>query len=160
MRWSWRGRLADARPWAAAVALATLLASCGDSGPANPEPDPAVAPFVGTWEATDFTVTSAADPEKYIRIVPGGSFTIVVEPSGHYTATLDLEGLPIPAVEFGQATVDGSSIILAPEGGPTAVSSFVFDGPDQVTLEGATEFDINRDGQADEAVALIVLVRD
>lgn len=136
-----------------------LLSGCGDSGPANPEPDPAMEPFVGTWEATEFTVTSVDNPELYIDIVPGGSFTIVVEPSGHYTATLDLEGLPVPAVEFGQATIDGSSIILAPEEGPTAVSSFVFNGPDQVTLQGATEFDINRDGEPDEAVALIALMR-
>jgi len=116
-------------------------------------------PFVGAWEATHFTVTSVTDLTSPITVVPGGSFTIVVEPSGLYTATLAFEDVPVPGVEFGQATVDGSSLILDPQEGPSAVSTFVFDGPDKVTLEGATEFDVNRDGEPDEAVAHIVLVR-
>lgn len=153
------GWLERPRRWGVSAALALALSGCGDSGSAGPVLDPAMEPFVGTWEATEFIVTSVADPDERIDILAGGSFTIVVEPSGQYTATLDIEGLPVPGVEFGQATVDGSSIILDPEEGPTAASTFVFDGPDRVTLEGSTEFDVNRDGTADAATALIVLER-
>ena len=157
---SWTRCTSLSRRWIVAVTVMALLGGCGESGPAEPVPDPEIEPFVGTWAAVEFVLTSVADPAVQFDILEGGSFTIVVEPSGQYTATLGVEGLPVPSVEFGQLTVEGATLTLAPDGGPIAVSTYVFDGPDRVTLEGPTEFDVNRDGEADDVTALIVLMRD
>ncbi len=137
-----------------------FLAGCGASdGPTGVEPDPAVTPFVGDWEATDFTVTSDQNAEVFFRVTDDGAFTINVQPSGLYTAILEFPQLPAPVVEIGQLSVAGSSVTLRPQGGPAATSSFAFEGADHLTLEGPTEFDFNDDGTPDPATARIVLER-
>lgn len=148
-----------ARTRAVVVLLALGAAACGGSDPTGVEPDPAVEPFVGTWEASTFEITSAADPTLMYDILEGGAFTINVQPSGQYTATLEYPGFLAPVTEFGRMTVGATTLTLDPSTGPPVTSSYVFDGPDRVTLEGPTEFDFNRDGVAEEGEALIVLER-
>ena len=143
-----------------ALGLAVLLgAGCGSSssGP-DAQPDPAIAPFVGDWTATEFRVTSSADPDQWFDVTDGGAFSINVQPSGLYTAIVDFPDFP-PVVEIGQLSAVGTSITLRPQGGPAATSSFSFDGPNRLTLIGPTEFDFNRDFTAEPAEALIVLER-
>ena len=140
--------------------LLLLVAGCGGSeGITGGQPDPAVAPFVGDWEATEFTVTSTQNAEATFDITDGGAFTINIQPSGLYTATVVFPQLPAPLVEIGQLTVIGNSITLRPQGGPAVASTYTFDGPDRLTLEGPTEFDFNDDGTPDPATAVIVLER-
>ncbi len=44
------------------LTLLLVLGACGDSSPTDVAvPDPAVEPFVGNWDATEFIVTSVAD---------------------------------------------------------------------------------------------------
>lgn len=140
---------------------ALLLGSaCGGSeGSTGVDADPAVAPFVGDWEATEFTVTSAQNAEVFFDLTDGGSFTINVQPSGLYTAIVEFPQLPAPVVEIGQLSIAGSSITLRPQGGTAATSAYTFDGPNRLTLDGPTEFDFNNDGTPDPATALIVLQR-
>jgi hypothetical protein len=140
---------------------ALLLApACGGSeGITGVEPDPAVAPFVGDWEATEFSVTSVQDSTVSFDVTDGGAFTINVQPSGLYTAIIEFPQLPAPVVEIGQLSVIGNSITLRPQGGAAATSSYTFDGADRLTLIGPTEFDFNDDGTPDPATARIELER-
>lgn len=137
-----------------------LVTACGGSeGATGVEPDPAVAPFVGDWRATEFTVTSTQNAEVFFDLTDGGAFTINVQPSGLYTAIVEFPQLPAPVVEIGQLSVAGSSITLRPQGGTAATSSYSFDGPNRFSLDGPTQFDFNNDGTLDPATAFIRLQR-
>lgn len=139
-------------------ALIALAFGCGDE--TIPGPDPEVAPFVGTWDATEFTVTNLADTTVVADLLDNGSFFIVVEPSGLYTATL-VYGQLDPFPEVGQVSVSGSFITLTPSGGSPcpATSTYAFSGPDYVTLDGPTCFDFNLDGVREDATAHIEIER-
>jgi hypothetical protein len=142
------------------LAAALPASGCGGPSPsAVVEPDPAVAPFVGDWNATEFTVTSVQDSTVFFDVTEGGAFTINVQPSGAYTAIIEFPDLANPVVEIGQLSVVGSSVTLRPQGGAAATSSYTFEGADRLILDGPTEFDFNRDGDLDGAEAHIVLER-
>lgn len=142
----------------ALVALA--LTGCGEDPVINGEPDPALAPFVGTWDAVVFTVTSDADPTLVADLLVEGSFNINIQPSGLYTATLVFGGLS-PFVEIGQLTVTAGFVTLRPNGpNPCPGSSeFSFSGPDYFSMTGPTCFDFNLDGEDEDAEAHIELER-
>src|SRR5262245_5217531 len=128
--------------WVGMAAGALAAAACG-SDPV--EIDPAVAPFVGTWDAVVMTATGDSPPNTVIDILgAGGTFWISVEPSGQYTATLAFLG---PHVELGDLTVESSSgLTLHPLGGDPAPTTYVFAKADSLVLDGATRFDFNLDG--------------
>lgn len=151
-RWTRLGRIL-----AVVLGASIVVAACGDSDPVSA--DPAVAPFVGAWEASEFTITNSAEPDQTFDITDGGSFTIDIQPSGNYTATLLVEGLPDPEVEYGQLSVSGSTVVLDPDEGPPASATFTFEGDDRLILDGPTEFDFNFDGEPEDAEAYIVLER-
>lgn len=147
---------------------ALALAACGDSGatPVEPTPDPAVAPFVGRWDAETLTVTSTADTSIVADLIEiGGSFTLNVQESGQYTAQLafvatDSLGIE-PFVEIGRMTVSDGFVTLDPETPPRdpATSEYTFLSDDLLQLEGPTDFDFNLDGSADPAILLLELRR-
>lgn len=134
------------------LALLACLTACGDD-PQGPVLDPDVRPFVGTWDAEVFTVTSVADPSIVADLMEDGSFNINVQPSGTYTATLTFGGIPL--VEIGMLSVDGDQITLDPNDGPPASSLYEFLADDYLSLEGPTDFDFNLDGTPDPAEAYI-----
>ncbi|MEX2465816.1 MAG: hypothetical protein WD995_02835 [Gemmatimonadota bacterium] len=153
-----RGMGALSKGWL--ILAVVLSAGCGGAEPTGiVEPDPEVEPFVGDWEASEFTVTNSADTTDPFDVTEGGSFTINVQPSGQYTAILEFPELPTPVVEVGQMSVVGNSITLRPQGGTPATSSYEFQGSDRLTLDGPTEFDFNRDGTPEPGEAHIVLQR-
>jgi hypothetical protein len=139
---------------------AALLGACGEGivTPPTPTPDPSVAPFVGTWDAEVFTVTSDADPGIVADLMENGSFTINVQPSGTYTATLVFGGLQV-GVEIGDLSVSGDFVTLRPTGGDPATSEYTFVEDDYLRLEGPTEFDFNLDEELEPAQAFIELQR-
>ena len=144
-RWLWLG-------------TALLLGACG--GGSDVEVDPAVAPFVGTWDAEVLTMTSDADPGTVVDVLEFGAFYITVEPSGQYTATL-VHPLGA-AVEIGQMTVVGGTVILDPSlpaTAATATSAYTFDSEDYLVLDGPTTYDFNNDQVDDPAQAHIELQR-
>jgi len=141
------------------AALGLLAVAIGCGGGVDVPVDAAVAPFVGDWTASDFTVTSSDNPAVWFRVTDGGSFTMNIQPSGQYTAILSFPQLPTPAVELGKLTVLGASIRLSPTGGTPATSSYRFEGPDRLILDGPTSFDFNEDGTMDPAEARIALDR-
>jgi hypothetical protein len=139
------------------LSLAVAVACSEDPGVT--EPDPAIAPFVGTWDAEVFTVTNSANPAQVADLLENGSFFIVIEPSGLYTASLFF-GIALPP-EIGQLSVSGNFVTLTPNDSsfPPATSAFTFVQPNYLTLTGPTEFDFNLDGTSEAAEAHIELRR-
>ena len=153
--------------WTWILMLAFTAGACGGSGTGiePPEEDPAVEPFVGRWDADSLVVSSTNDTTVVNLIEIGGAFTLNVEPSGQYTATLafaatDSLGIE-PFVEIGQMTVGDGFITLRPQTPPGAPASseYTFLADDLLRLEGPTEFDFNLDEEPDPATLLIVLQR-
>lgn len=144
------------------LALLLVLGACGDSSPTDVAvPDPAVEPFVGNWDATEFEVTSIADESIVFDLIDAtGVFTLNVQPSGAYTATLFIpDEMEQAAVENGTMSVIGEAVRLNPNQGPGATSAYEFDGPDVLILDGPTEFDFNFDGTFEPATLHVVLQR-
>ncbi len=141
------------------LALVAMI-GCGASKDEIVGPDPAVQPFVGTWDAVFFEVTNTADPNTVADLMIDGSFNVNIQPSGAYTATLVFGGID-PVIEIGQVTVTGSFITFRPNGeNPCPGSSaYTFPAPDRMTLAGPTCFDFNLDGESEDAFAEIELER-
>jgi hypothetical protein len=142
----------------AMLIMATISAACGE----DPiEADPSVAPFVGLWEADSLTMTSDADTTMVDNLIAqGGFFTLSVEPSGQYTATIGLIGAT--SVEIGDLDVLASALQLNrtfPPPPASSVSTFVLVSDDFLILDGPSEYDFNRDGLPEGAQAHIELQR-
>lgn len=139
------------------IAILMLGACGGDNGV---EVDPAVAPFVGTWDATVYDIWAESDPLNVIDVLTAfGPFTITVEPSGNYQAIL--ASVP-PQVQFGRLTVVGTTIrldVTSPPNQPAATGSYSFTSPDYLMLDGETDIDFNNDGTRDPAGSHIELQR-
>jgi hypothetical protein len=135
--------------------VASAMAACGSD---TTGPDPALAPFVGTWDAVAFTVTGNADPQNQTaNLLLLGPFWISVEPSGQYTATLEwLGGFAV----IGQLSVQSEShLTLDPTTGPPEPSTYVFATADSLIMNGPTEFDFNGDQLDEAAQAHLEIVR-
>lgn len=153
--------------WAAAVvAAAVALGACGGSSTELPPDPPDVEPFVGTWDAQVFRVTSDADTSIVADLIEiGGDFTLNVQPSGQYTAQLSFtvtDSLGIqPFVEIGEMSVSNGFVTLRPTvpPGSPASSAFTFVREDYLRLQGPTEFDFNLDEEPDPAQLLAELQR-
>ncbi len=151
-RRKWEGRTG----LAAIFSLVLALGACGGGGT---DPDPAIAPFVGTWDAAVFTMTSDADPSIVVNVLTFGAFWIRIEPSGQYTATLEVPG---GRGEVGQLSIVGSTIRLDPSSPATArpaTANYSFTSADYLILDGPSEFDFNLDDVLDPAQAHIELRR-
>lgn len=133
------------------VLLALLLAACGSDDAVGPDED--IAFLVGDWTATEILITNPENPEQVIDIVElGAIFTLNVQPSGQYTASMLVFGQPASAL--GTLEVRDDQLILHQEipQVETQVSTYTYaDG--QLTMEGQTLVDINSDGE-DEVVEL------
>jgi len=128
-----------------------VLGFAGCSGGSTIEPDPLVERFVGTWDATEYTLTPDGNPSFFIDVLSEfGPFHISIEPSGQYTAAIEATGV---CPELGQLTVIGSTVRLDPATSACttspcvepATANFSFVGADRLTLQGPTDIDINGD---------------
>lgn len=145
------------RRWLPALLLFGLQA-CGSSDVVAPLDE--IAFLVGDWTATTITLSNPANPGSVIDVKElGGSFRLNVQPSGRYTATLSLLGQSQP--EIGTLEVDGDEIIFRREvpSPQTQRASYTHSGS-TLTLEGATEADLNNDGEPEEAVLKTTLTLD
>ena len=144
--------------WLGVLAGLLALGACGEGTAV--EVDPAVAPFVGAWDATAYQIWPESDPEGIIDVlVTFGAFHISVEPSGQYTAVL--EATP-PQIQIGQLTVIGTTIrldVTTPTNQPSATAIYSFPSPDQIILDGEIEVDFNNDGTRDPGGSHIELQR-
>jgi len=142
-----------------------IVALAGCSGGSTIEPDPLVNRFVGTWDATEYTLTPDGNASLFIDVLlEFGPFHISIEPSGQYTAAIEATGV---CPELGQLTVIGSTIRLDPATSACtsspcvepATANFSFIGEDHLTLDGPTDVDINGDEICEPFLSHIVLAR-
>ena len=147
----------NGRTWPLLAALLATVAGCGESGV---ESDPAIAPFVGTWDATVYQIWPQSDPSFVVDVLDEfGPFYITITASGQYTATIEN---PQVQPQVGQLTVIGSTIRLdpsVPANEPSATASFAFTAEDYLVLDGSAEIDFNDDGTRDPAGSHIELQR-
>lgn len=152
-------RVRSRSPRLALVALLGLLVACGDDGVS---PDPTVSFLVGDWEATRLEVAPVAAPEQSVDLrALGARFTLNVQPSGQYTASLSIPGLP-PNPEIGEMDVEGNELVFRPSSppGPTSRASYTQPDDDRVIFTGPSEFDLDGDGSADEVILEVEIVRN
>ena len=146
------------RRWAGVIVLAAVLSSCGD---AALEADASLAAFVGDWHATSLVLSSPLAPDVSVDLIElGSSFDLNIQPSGHYTAILVFAGQA--QTEIGQISLSGASTVILDRAFPTpsrSISTFIFEGPDRLILDGDTEFDFNLDGTMEPALAHFDLER-
>lgn len=141
----------------AAVFAAWVVSGCSSD---ITEPDPAVAPFVGDWVATQLVLTSVANPDVSPDLIEeGAQFKLNIQPSGQYTAILVYAQQS--STEIGTISVTGNTITLARDfpSRSTTTAVYVLSG-DHLTLDGETEFDFNLDGTPEPATVHFDLVRE
>ena len=147
------------RRWVGAMVLAVALSSCG--GDDALAPDPSLARFVGDWRATSLVIASPLAPDLSVDLIElGASFDLNIQPSGYYTAILVFAGQA--QTEMGLISLSGPSAVILDRQFPTPsrdISTFVFEGPDRLILDGDTEFDFNLDGTSEPATAHFDLQR-
>lgn len=151
-------RIQGRSPRLALVALLGLLVACGGDGVS---PDPDVSFLVGDWEATRLEVAPVAAPEQSVDLrALGARFTLNVQPSGQYTASLTIPGLP-PNPEIGELDVEGDELVFQPTSppGPASRASYTQPDDDRVIFTGPSEFDLDGDGTADEVILEVEIVR-
>ncbi len=138
----------------------SLATSCGgDSGPAGPGSEGDVGAIAGSWTAVVFTVTNVANPSVIADVLgTGGAFSLEIQSSGRYEATLAFAGRSTK--ESGDIVVSGSKLTLRPTNppGPEAVVDWRLQGS-RLTLDGPTEFDFNLDQVPEAGQAHIELDR-
>ena len=137
--------------WAGILAAVAVAGGCGDDGSTTEiEYPPEVQPFVGTWDAEVFTVTSDADTTIVFDLFEdvSGEFFMNVQRSGTYTATLTIGGLARP--EIGTLSVSNGFVTLTPNGGSSSSAPYSFIRDDYLAIGPApTEFEFNFDGEVD-----------
>jgi hypothetical protein len=128
---------------------------CGNY-PAGPDLNPDF--MVGDWSAASLVMTSAANPAVTADLrALGATFTLLVEPSGRYTAIL--EGFGQSSSEIGKLTVDGADVVLMPDSPPGPESRAQWERVgDSVILKGDSEFDFNLGGTTEPATLSQMLV--
>ena len=128
---------------------------CG-AGPTEPDLNPNF--MVGDWLAESLVLTSAANPEVTANLVaPGAVFTLLVQPSGRYTAIL--EGFGPSSSTSGRLTVDDAFVVFMQELPITDESIDRWERSDEsVILVGESEFDFNLDGTTAPATLRRVLI--
>ena len=106
-------------------------------------------------------LASPGAPDISVDLIDiGSSFVLNIQPSGHYTAILVFASQG--QTEIGQISLSGASTVILEHELSTPsrnVSTFMFEGPDRLILEGDTEFDFNLDGLAEPALSRFVLQR-
>lgn len=133
---------------------------CGITGCIDNTVDPELTEvdfLVGVWEADEMLMISDDDPDRIVDLIQAfdASFTLSVEPSGRYEASLSLGG-GTPLTETGTLSVEGDSLTFDPDNAPESRSRFELqDDGSRLILEGPSSFDF--DGDLEEEPATLRL---
>jgi hypothetical protein len=112
---------------------------------------------VGTWQATELTLTNLANPDTSVDLIEqGATFTLSILATGQYSASLVIFGQP--SQEVGSVSVSGNQITIAPNGGSSTTGTWILQG-NTVIVDGDTEFDFNVDGIPEAATVHMELIR-
>ena len=145
--------------WVGAIVLAAALSSCLVDKPL--EADSSLAAFVGGWRATSLVLSTLVAPDVSVDLIElGSTFDLNIQPNGSYTAVLAFVGEA--QTEIGRISLSGASTVILAREFPAPrqdISTFVFEGPDHLILDGDTEFDFNLDGTLEPALSHFDLQR-
>ncbi|MDT8341571.1 MAG: hypothetical protein RQ751_08670 [Longimicrobiales bacterium] len=153
-------RPASRRRFLLLAGLALLAGAGACTDPAGPPEGANAEALVGDWDASAVVVTNLAVPEQSIDLTAGGAtFTLNVQPSGQYTATLTFLGSPV--TEIGFLTLEGDVLTFLRQfpSPDTATAVFTQLGPDRVRFVGESAFDFDGNGESDPASLLTELER-
>lgn len=144
--------LRSARRLLFATMMPLLATGCIDN---TVDPELAEVDFlVGSWESTEMTMISEEDPQQTVDLMAafGAAFTFSVEPSGRYTAILELgDGSRLD--ETGSLEVEGDSLVFTPDVLAEYQSHFeVVNDGQLLILDGPGEFDFDGDLDAEPAI--------
>jgi hypothetical protein len=133
--------------------LGLILGACSDDGTGPAE----LQPLVGTWRATELTLTNLANPDTSVDLIEqGATFTLSILATGQYSASLVIFGQP--GQEVGTVSVSGNRITIAPNGGSPTTGTWTLQG-NTLIVDGDTEFDFNVDGIPEDASVHMELIR-
>lgn len=160
-RSSWSGGVFSRAMYSLLVVAGLGFHGCGGSDAAGPEdqgPGP-LAPFVGTWDATEFVHTAKDNAALVADIIQAGTgFTLTIEASGRYTATATLASQS--QIETGTIRVVNLDLVLTPISPPTPESSVRYTLVGSVmTWDGESEWDFASDGIPEPTFLHIVFQR-
>ena len=110
--------------------------------------------MVGEWIAESMVATSKITASSVVDITAqGATFTLSVQPSGRYTATLS--GYGQSASESGMLTLDGSDMVFMRQlPSPEDSRAHWEQVGSSVILTGDTQFDFNLDVSSEAATTL------
>jgi hypothetical protein len=128
------------------------LTACSDDGTGPAE----LQPLVGTWQATELTLTNQANPGTSVDLIEqGATFTLSILATGQYSASLVIFGQANQ--EVGTVSVSGNQITITPNVGSSTTGTWTLQG-NTVIVDGDTEFDFNFDGISEAATVHMELV--
>jgi hypothetical protein len=139
------------------VALTVAVVACGGETVVEPDDNPLLQPFIGTWDATVLTVQSVADTMIVADLLENGVSYITIFESGIYQSTIAFGGSPF--TEFGSLDVTEGVLTLRPDNGDPVTRAYEFTASDIVRLDGPTDWDFNGDDIDDPALLFMEMER-
>lgn len=141
---------------AALLGLGGLLVGCGE----NPT-ELTLQNLAGTWSATKLEWTDNSNGNTFDLIANGGSFTIIVQETGAYTATFKLPGVPTETLT-GTIVITGDLLEIVDDSDPSrtiTATTFTFTGDTITFTDPSNSFDFDFDQQPEAATLVGVLTR-
>ncbi len=133
-----------------------LGVGCGESA----APDVTVADLVGTWSATQFSVTDESGTIAPLELINlGGSLVITVVANGNFTGTFKATALSAETSVAGSITIQQGTLTLAfTDGLDEPISGSFVLGNDRLTITGMG-LTVDFEGQTIPAATVILVLQ-
>ena len=152
--------------FAATLLLFSAIVACDKDKEEYPliGTDLSMADIAGTWDATTANFSSYElddDGQPYFIdiLAEGGSFTMVIQKNGRFTATITLPGEP-DNISTGQLGFDEQWLAITFDDDPGEYEYYFIELVNEIlTLRGPTEFDFNGDDLDEPASLELIMER-
>jgi hypothetical protein len=143
------------RGFSVASLVAAVVVGCGDST----EPDVTVADLVGTWSATQFSVTDESGTIGPLNLISlGGGLVITVAANGSFTGTFRATALSAETSVAGSITIQQGMLTLSfTDGLDEPISGDFVLGNNRLTITG-TGLTVDFEGQTIPAATVILVL--
>lgn len=153
-------------PAIALLGLFMAMVACDGGGGTEPD-ELTIADLAGSWQGTQFSVTSQANPALVFDLISsGGSVNVSVQTQGTFTGTASLPGDLIGSPELGVITVPLAGVMrlmneatlridYIPEIPPiftTMDPEFTLNGNSLTIIDDTADFDFDGDGVEEPAI--------